>query len=353
MKKINLQCPIGYTGYGITSLNILKHLSHKAEVSLFNIGNIGGVNTEQDLQDVQQCIQNAKNFDTQAPTVKIWHQTHLKQRIGNGLYSSFPFFELDRLSPDERNEINYCDKIYTASKWSKQVLLDNDISIPITVCPLGVDRDIFKPQQKIQNNKYIFLHIGKWELRKSQDILLHCFEKAFTVKDDVELWLCPHNPFLTEKEHRYWVNMVKYHRLYDKIKIFSRVKTQYDLANIISQVDCGVFVSRAEGWNNEILEVMGMDKPCIVTNYSAHTEYCDKNNSFLVDVENLEPAFDNKWFFGQGKWAKLGIAEKDCIIHYMKYVYNNNIRSNQAGLETAKNYSWNNTAEIIYQNAYT
>lgn len=350
MKKINLQCPIGYTGYGITSLNILKNLKNKANVSLFKIGNIGGVNTEEDLIDVNECIQNSNNFDPNSTTLKIWHQTHLKQRVGKGLYASFPFFEMDKLSTDEKQQIGYCDKIFTASEWSKEVLLKNGISIPIIVCPLGVDTNIFKPQEKLISDKYIFIHIGKWEVRKSQDVLLNCFEKAFDKNDNVELWLCPYNPFLIENELRHWVNMVKYHRLSDKIKVFPRFKTQYDLANLISQTDCGVFVSRAEGWNNEILEVMSMDKPCIVTNYSAHTEYCNKNNSFLIDINGLEPAFDNKWFFGQGNWAKLAKDEKDNIINSMRYVYNNDVRHNKLGITTAIKYSWNNTADIIYAN---
>jgi len=33
----------------------------------------------------------------------------------------------------------------------------------------------------------------------------------------------------------------------------------------------------------------------------------------------------------------------------MKYVYKNNIRTNPAGLQTAKNLTWQNTANIISQ----
>lgn len=351
MKKINLYSPLGYTGYGITSLNILKELDKRCEVSLFPIGKPNtGLNSLTDSDTINKCIINARKFDSDAPCLKIWHQHDLALRIGKGKYYSFPFFELDKLSPIEIHNINSCNSIFTATNWSKQILIDNNITIPIVVCPLGVDKSIFYPRPKLTNDKYVFFHIGKWEKRKSQDVILQCFERAFTQEDNVELWLCPHNPFLTESETRHWVNMVKYNKLSDKIRVFSRFATQGDLASVISEADCGVFISRAEGWNNEIIESMSMNKPCIVTNYSAHTHYCTKDNSFLVDITEKEVANDDKWFFGQGYWAKLGQTEIDNIIHHMRYVYNNNIRTNPNGLETSIQYSWTNTANIIYAN---
>lgn len=351
MKNINLMCPIGYTGYGITSLNILKELSTKNKVSLFPIGKPGGLNSNDDVSLINQCLSNSRYYDHKAPCIKIWHQHDLALRIGSGLYASYPFFELDTLSKIETNNINSCDKVFTSSEWSKNVLLKNGINIEIVVCPLGVDSSIFKPSNiNIPKNKFIFFHIGKWEKRKSQDVILNCFERAFDNHDNVELWLCPHNPFLNDDELRYWINMVKYNKLSDKIKIYPRMSTQYELASIIDQADCGVFVSRAEGWNNEILESMSMNKPCIVTNYSAHTEYCNNENSYLVEITDIELANDDKWFFGQGNWAKIGQQQYDSIIQYMRYVYNNNIRTNIKGVETSKKYSWANTAEIINAN---
>jgi len=353
MKNINLMCPIGYTGYGITSLNILQELSRRAFVSLFPIGKPSGLNSEDQINLINHTLKNSRYFDSTAPCVKIWHQNDLASRIGSGSYCSFPFFELDTLSEIETHNINSCDKVFTATNWSKNILEKNGVTIPIVVCPLGVDSSIFSVRPKntdIQTDKYIFFHIGKWEKRKSQDVILNCFEKAFSEKDNVELWLFPHNPFLNEHEMRYWINMVKYNKLSNKIQIFNRFDTQYELAATIANADCGIFVSRAEGWNNEILESMSMNKPCIVTNYSAHTEYCNNENSYLVEVTDLEVANDDKWFFGQGNWAKIGQNQYDSIIEYMRYVYYNNIRSNDAGLKTSQKYSWSNTAEIIYAN---
>lgn len=352
MKNINLNCPINGTGYGITSLNIAKAITKTdTSIALFPIGNQIDVNSEQDKEIIQRLLQNSNDFNYDAPCLKIWHQYDLASRIGNSHYYTFPFFEIDTLNKREIHHLNYSDYIFVASKWARKVLLENNIEKPIYVCPLGVDAEIFQTPNKIkiQNDNYIFFHVGKWEHRKSQDFLLKVFDAAFTDKDDVELRLVPHNPFLNEQEQKYWLSLVENCKLKDKIKIFNRMPTQYVLAEFMYYGDCGVFLSRAEGWNNEIIESMALDKPVIVTNYSAHTEYCNSNNSFLVDIDELEPANDGKWFNGSGKWAKLGDSQFEQAVNHMKYVYDKRIDSNPHGVITANKYSWDNTASIILE----
>lgn len=345
-------CPIGYTGYGITSLNILKSLTSKCDITLFNIGDSRNitVNNQTEADLIKSCLMGQQFYNDKAPILKIWHPNDLAMRPGKGKYCVFPFFELDSLPPNEIHHLNKADVIFTASSWGKSILQNNMIQTEIIVCPLGVDTNIFYPKEIKSHDNYIFFHIGKWEKRKSHDIILKCFESAFEQDDNVELWLVPHNPFLTKDEESYWLNLVHNNKLTNKIKIFPRLQTQYDLAQLINRGDCGVFVSRAEGWNNEILETMAMNKPVIVTNYSAHTEYCNNNNSYLIQVNSIEKAYDNKWFNGEGNWAHLGDQEKESIIEYMRVVYNSGVRSNLSGLETANKFSWDNTAEIIYAN---
>lgn len=355
MNKLSLNCPINSTGYGITSLNILKSLVESGvDISLFPIGNNVEFNTEQDKTIIKTCLEKNSAFEYNSPCLKIWHQYDLAIKPGRGRYYAFPFFEIDKLSPREIHHLNYVDHLFVASKWAKTILENNHITRPITVAPLGVDRSIFSEPSKIRMDRgsYVFFHIGKWEHRKSQDFLLKAFEAAFTPKDNVELWLLPSNPFLNQEENNYWFSLVDRCGMKDKIKIFDRLPSQMHLAEFIYYADCGVFLSRAEGWNNEVIEAMAMNRPVIVSDYSAHTEYCNDKNSYLVKISETEPANDNKWFFGQGNWAKLGEDQLEQTVHYMKYVYTNRIDTNTYGLETAKKYSWTNTGQIIINTIY-
>ena len=359
MNKLNVHCPINGTGYGITSKNIVMSIDAlSVEICLFPIGGQIQIESETEKQYIKKFLNNSHVYDPSKPCLKIWHQHDLATRVGNGTYYVFPFFEVDRLSDLEIHQLNCSDHIFTATNWSKKVLEDNKVTKPISVVPLGVNHDIFNispvdPYKiQIENDNYVFLHVGKWEMRKSQDFLLKAFDKAFSHKDNVELWLVPFNPFLTKEENLDWMKLANSCRIKDKIKIFDRLPTQHHLAEVMNQADCGIFLSRAEGWNNEIPEMMAMNKPIIATNYSAHTEYCTKENSFLVDVNEVEPAVDNKWFNGFGNWAKLTEKELEQTVEYMKFVYTNNITTNESGLSTAKFYSWDRTASTICDYIY-
>jgi glycosyltransferase involved in cell wall biosynthesis len=213
--------------------------------------------------------------------------------------------------------------------------------------PLGVNIDVFnyKKYSKL-SDKYIFLNIGKWEIRKGHDLLPQIFQKAFPKENDVELWILASEASTYSKPDE----IANWHRYYSahNIKIIRGVDKHEDVAKIISQSDCGLYISRAEGWNMELLETMAMNKPCIASNYSAHTEFCNNNNCYLVDIDQTEKAIDNKAFLGQGNWAKIDQSQIDQTIEHMRNVYKNRISTNLTGLETAKNYSWNNTAKIIH-----
>ena len=140
-------------------------------------------------------------------------------------------------------------------------------------------------------------------------------------------------------------------RLGDKTFIIPRQQSQKDVYNIMRETDCGVFPARAEGWNLELLEMMACGKHVIATNYSAHTEFCYEKNCLLVETKEKEEAFDGKWFKGQGSWAKISESEIESISKHMQLIHkskqNNTLGVNQAGLNTAKKYSWKNTSQEI------
>ena len=86
--------------------------------------------------------------------------------------------------------------------------------------------------------------------------------------------------------------------MHSRIRILPRLNTHEDVAVIMSQADVGVFPSRAEGWNLEALEMLSMGKHLIITDYSAHTEFCNKDNSRLIQIDEMEDAHDGIWFHG-------------------------------------------------------
>jgi glycosyltransferase involved in cell wall biosynthesis len=345
--NINLNCPINSTGYGIASLNITKELSKIDNISLFPIGQ-SSVQNKEDYELITRLLSNQDILDPLAPCVKIWHQFDLATRIGRGKYFAYPFFELDTFNDREKLHLTIPDQLFVSCQWAKDVMINNGIKSTIDIVPLGVDSKIFNHLiPKINNiNDYVFLSIGKWEIRKSHELLPEIFKQAFPSQKDVKL-------IVVASEYSSYSNkdeILSWKKLYsndDRITVIPGVNSQDELAQIIANSDCGIYISKAEGWNLELLETMSMNKPAIATNYSAHTEFCDTKNCFLVDIDEKELAHDGKAFHGQGYWAKITNKQIDQTIDYMRYAYNNRINSNDFGLKTAKKYSWNNSARIL------
>lgn len=348
---INLSAPINSLGYGIAGLNILKGLAAHHKVTLFPLGNVN-VDNDKDLAIVKKCVENQASYSYNGPSIRLYHQFNLAERIGCGPHIGFPIFELDSFNERERHHLAGCDHLFVCSKWAKSIV-EKHVEVPIEVIPLGVDTKLFNWLSPVvknkKNNNYVFLNIGKWEKRKGHDVLCKIFHNAFSPKDKVELWLMPQNPFLNDSETLAWENLYLQSEMgkAGKIKILPRVKTHKEVRDIMAQADCGIFPSRAEGWNLELLEMMALGKPVITTKYSAHTEFCNDQNSFLINIWEKEDAYDGKWFFNQGRWARFDDLVLADFVTYMGYVYNNDIRVNEAGIKTASEFSWEKSCERI------
>jgi glycosyltransferase involved in cell wall biosynthesis len=344
MNEINWMGPCNPLGYGVASSNILGALSEKTRLNLFPIGPVQISNPK--LTDtINKALDNSKSANFEAPTVKIWHQHALLERVGNGPYYGFPIFELDRFTEQELLNLRCPHKLLVCSNWAKDILEDNGFE-NVSVVPLGVDSEIFYPNEKENSDTYKFFTIGKWELRKGHDVIIECFNKAFEENDNVELHMATFNPFfqgqMEFKAHE-WANLAKGSKLGQKIFLYGQFPSHNHIADFIRQMDCGLFPSRAEGWNLELLESMACGKPVIATNYSAHTEFCTPENSNLIDITVSETANDGVWFNGQGEWAFIGQRQKAQIIDYMRYCYKER-PENKAGIRTAEHFSWENSA---------
>lgn len=354
---INIVSPINQLGYGITGLNIVKSLSKVTNVALWCIGQ-PQVTNQEDANIIQNCLENSRFLDFDAPCIKIWHQNDMTQFAGRGLRIGFPIFELDKFSKLEKHHLNSLDKVFVCSNWAKTIILNETMLDEDSVCviPLGVNINTFKPSDYPNTSTTRFFNCGKWEVRKGHDVLVELFNEAFSTHDDVELILMCENPFYSKEEQSKWENMYLQSKLGNKIRIIPRQSTQEEVYNIMSQTHCGIFPSRAEGWNLELLEMMACGRPVITTDYSAHTEFCNTNNAHLTKIKSCELAHDGKWFHGQGNWAKIENQQKLSIIEHMKLIHdmkqNGRLLLNQAGIDTANSFTWENTARKILTNVF-
>tara|TARA_R100000008_G_C3556079_1_gene153279 strand:- start:51 stop:1118 length:1068 start_codon:yes stop_codon:yes gene_type:complete len=353
MNKLNIVAPINSLGYGIVSKNIVKEMSKTTDIALYVIGN---VEQDNDIEFYQQLLQKGYQYKdrSNAPCLKIWHEFDLSTRVGNGPYCVFPFFEINKLDQKRINHLSSVDTIVVASDWAKGVIKDANVSVPVHVVPLGVDSEIFSQQPQRQSDKCTFLNCGKWEKRKGHDVLLEMFKTAFPNEPDVQLIMMASNPFLNEKASNEWN---RYYMSDNRVRLYNRLPSHHEVAKVMASSDCGIFPSRAEGWNLELLEMMAMGKHIITTNYSAHTEFCNKDNADLIDIEKLEPAEDGVFFDGSaGEWASLEGTPFEQGVEYMRNFYSkwktDSDIVNTEGVKTAKQLTWSHTSERLKEIMY-
>ena len=386
--EINYISPVNSLGYGVAGWNILKHLGIMAEVAYFPIGT-PEVENEADAEIIRHYIDNQQLFNPDAPSLRIWHQHDMAMHVGRGKRTGFPIFELDTFSHHEIHHLSQLDSIMVCSEWAKQVVLNHLPNMEVNVVPLGVDSSLFEAtaSQTWKDNRgcigceqglrleygahwddnnvkmvcirtgesrpdTIFMNVGKWEVRKGHDILVKAFNKAFSKSDNVQLWMMNKNPFLNDNQERQWIGLYKNSKLGDKVNIIDRVETHKELANLMGFADCGVFPSRGEGWNLELLEMMSCGKHVIATNYSAHTEFCNEHNCHLIEITSTEKAKDGIWFNGQGNWARIGDGQIDQLVSIMRSVHQKKQSGdvyNEDGRLTAEEFSWRSSAQKVLE----
>lgn len=354
---IKLIAPINNLGYGVAGYNIYKELFKlHPSTALYPISK---------PEFLDECIEAGMENRVHAihshqPSVKIWHQNDVHTHVGKGKHIGFPIFELTEFNEEEKISMMQCDKLFVCSEWAKNVLYNQKgwTCPPVHVVPLGVDSELFKPCSS-GRTETIFFNCGKWEKRKGHDVLLECFNAAFQDSDNVELWMMCDNPFIGGMNEQ-WKSLYKNSPLSSKIRLIPRQQSHKDVYNIMRQTDCGVFPARAEGWNLELLEMMACGKSVIATDYSAHTEFCNKDNCHLIEINKLERAYDGVFFSGEyGEWASFDQESKDQLIqhlrtvHQTKQTYGNYSlgthqgTANVAGIQTAKKFTWKNSVQEL------
>ncbi|MFH1741650.1 MAG: glycosyltransferase family 4 protein [bacterium] len=256
-------------------------------------------------------------------------------------------FETDALKTAPVSRLRNLDGILVCSKWAAAVLHSMGFAPQaVHVVPGGVDTDLFMPHRSSDTDRFVFLNIGMWQRRKSQDILVDAFLEAFPKGTDAVLkFLTNWSPYRTSDTYE----EIKTHvlaRAGDRIEFLPYIKHYSDLPALFSQVDCGVFPYRGEGWCMPLIEMMACGKPAIATYHSGPTEYLNEDNAYLLHPSGYEYAFDIPHFLGEGRWATI---HKGDLVDLLRHAYQQGRRTNHAGIETAKKFSWKNSARRLME----
>jgi len=375
---LNLYGPTNSLGFGIHSNNLIKALIENGkDVNLISIGEIQ-LDPFYEMY-FKEAIKNRDKFNVKDPSLFLFHDEFSNQACGTPLFT-YSIFETSQIKPSSFNmlENGPTDIILTTTEEHKQNLLNQKLSKPIEVVNEGVDETLFNtiPVDKyINTNKFTYITVGKREERKNTDLAIRAFINLMKEKE-VALICHTFNPFINKtQDHPFknltcWagVNPIKHgfeykgfngkaHLFtYKKCDIYFTVPTLpiSMMPSLYHSANIGIQVSRGEGWDLPLQELLACGVPTIATNCLGHNEYLNSNTpdiqkSLIVNKTEMTMAIDNIWFKGnQGIWDNLNIER---YTELLENTFNNSTlyenKSDQLADYISANYSWNNAVKKL------
>lgn len=299
----------------------LNRLGYK--VSLFATTGTGDYVPKKDSinnKDVKMLWEN----QIRSPTFAIRNIYPPRIKDMKGRYNLIYFFWEESSVPREWiDDFNILDGMLVPTNFVKDVLIKSGVKTIIEVIPTGVEIDPFQkntPPMRINTDKkFLFLNVGSGFPRKGIDVLLEAYVKEFSKEDDVCLVLKtfpnPHNK--TSEQIKSIVRSDGPEVIHIDTDI-----SQEELASLYKKCDCCVSPTRGEGFGLTMAEAMLCKIPVITTNYGGHLDFCNEENSYLINFE-LKPSnthLREEYSLEHSLWAE---PDVDHLCHLMRHVYEN------------------------------
>jgi glycosyltransferase involved in cell wall biosynthesis len=171
----------------------------------------------------------------------------------------YTMWETDKLPFTYSRWLDHYDQVLVPCEHNREVF--SKYAPNVSVVPLGVNIDYWKPTPRPANSRFRFHAGGSMWLRKGLDVVVKAFEKAGV---DAELHIkVPMKRFVPDRE---WPS---------NIIIHTGWMSKQEQFNWFNQADCFIGASRGEGFGLMPLQAMAMGIPTIITPTSGQAQFAD------------------------------------------------------------------------------
>jgi hypothetical protein len=234
------------------------------------------------------------------------------------------FWELSQFPQDWYSSFRPFHEIWAASSFIQDSLARVS-PIPVVRMPLAlppesqIHYDLNRSDFGLPSDVFIFLFTFDFASifeRKNPLGLVKAFKTAFGDRDDTVLVL----KVAHSESYPSELNRLKAACSTSNVRIFDRLLTRPEMNTLLSVSDCFVSLHRSEGFGIPIAEAMLLEKPVIVTAYSANMDFTTPANSFLVKYKLTEIDRDYGPYRKGWVWAN---PDLDHAAELMRYAYEN------------------------------
>lgn len=262
-----------------------------------------------------------------------------------------------------RHAAKLWDFIVAGSSWCEYNLRIGGVKNTATVLQ-GIDSDIFYPGPKRKyNNSFVVFSGGKFELRKSQDMVIAAMRIFMERHQDVLLSCAWYNQWPFSLDTMELSNYIAYNkREADCLDILREtllnngiplqrvllhpVLNNAQMREVYLDSDVGLFPNRGEGGNNLVMcEYMACGKTVIASDMTGQGDVITSQNS--LPLTTYKPYYYRH--NTEGVWFEPCLDE---IIEKLEYAYTNQRELRLKGLRAAHDMAaltWNEAARQFYE----
>ena len=196
--------------------------------------------------------------------------------------------------------LNKCDALITPTAWNKEVWINNNVTIPIHVCPLGVNTKVFKGYQSYEFSILsVFEGLGsnaredwKTNIEAYYELFYdkHCDEVSYTIKSWTVNW-DSYREFLRQliKSKGYEANKLP------AINVIDTELVPVDMNALYSKHWLFLKNTRGEGWSLPGLEALASGLNIVTTKLLAMAYLNEDNCTYFNGIKDLKSAMWNEW----------------------------------------------------------
>jgi len=219
------------------------------------------------------------------------------------------FYEADRLPSAWVEKCNQMDCIIAPSEFCREVYERSGVTVPVRVAhgvftPLlpTTEAPSIVESSGADPGSFKFFSVFQWGYRKGWDVLLRAYWSEFTREDNVALIIKTHGVDISDRSNQLLIGNIRDLKVACGLMAPDGKSVVYsppvflvftglsdsELARAYAETDCFVLPTRGEGWGRPYMEAASFEKPVIATDWSAHTEFLNNDNAYLIRSE-LEP----------------------------------------------------------------